>query len=514
MSQLTAPLSDDLLGQRSRRIESLKKLTELGIPCYPAQSKKEFPNHEIKENYGKHENHNVSLTGRIIKWRSMGKIIFAEIEDSSGPIQICLRRDDIKSSPPTGLGWAELKLLDLFDFIEVYGKVGKTQSGEVTIFAENVKILSKTLRPRPNTLDDKESKFRRRYLDMAMHKDVRELFERKAKFWSAVRGILTEEGFTEVFLPVLEHTTGGADAKPFITHHNALDEELFLRISLELYSKRAIGAGFEKVFSIGPVFRNEGMSDEHANEFNHIEWYWAYADYKDQMMLTKKVLTETAKKVYGKTKFETRGHEFDLAGEWKEIDYVQIIKEKFGIDVFESTDEDLKNALDKNEIKIEDGAINRQRMIDNLWKHIRKGISGPAFLVHEPAFMSPLAKPVAANPKVTERFHVILAGTELANGYSEINDPIYQLEQFQSQESLRDKGDEEAQMLDIDFVEMLEYGMPPTTGLGFSERAFWFFENVTAREGTMFPQLRMEYDSITKKIYPFLKEKTVKQEEK
>lgn len=496
----TPQISDDLIGQRTRRIQNLHELQKLGVQCYPAQSKKDTANKFVKDNFIEYEDKYITLAGRIVKWRSMGKIIFAEIEDVSGFIQVLLRKDDLKSSPPDGLSWSEVKYLDLFDFIEVNGKIGKTQAGEITLFAENLKLLSKTLRPRPNTLDDKESRYRRRYLDMAMHKSIREVFERKAKFWSSIRNTLSGENFTEIFLPVLEHTTGGADARPFVTHHNALDEELYLRISLELYSKRAIGAGYEKVFSIGPVFRNEGMSDEHANEFNHIEWYWAYADYKDQMSLTRKVITEVAKAVYGKTTFETRGHKFDLSSEWKEIDYTSIIKEKFGIDVFESTDEEIKKKLEENNLHLE-GAVNRQRMIDNLWKLIRKNISGPAFLINEPAFMSPLAKPVAANPKVTERFHVIIAGTELANGYSEINDPIYQLEQFQAQQNLRDGGDEEAQMLDIDFVEMLEYGMPPTTGLGFSERLFWFLEDISAREGTMFPQLRMEQDTITNKIY-------------
>lgn len=499
-----AQISDDLIGQRTRRIQNMQALTAMGIPCYPAQSQKDVANRLLKEKYHSYEDKNITIAGRITGWRTMGKIIFAEIEDSSGPIQICIRHDEIKSTPPKGLGWSELKLLDLFDFIQVTGKVGKTQAGEITVFADELKILAKAIRPRPNTLDDKESRYRRRYLDLTMHKDARAIFERKAMFWDTIRHALKAENFTEIFVPVLEHTTGGADAKPFITHHNALDQDLYLRISVELYSKRAIASGFEKVFSIGPVFRNEGMSDEHANEYNHIEWYWAYADYRDQMALTRKVMIDVAKSVYGKTEFETRGHKFNLQSEWQEIDYTEVIKEKYGIDIFDSTDEEIKAKLIEKKVHIEEGAMNRQRLIDTLWKMIRKDITGPAFLIHEPAFMSPLSKPVASNPKITERFHVVIAGTELANGYSEINDPIYQLEQFQLQQSMRDSGDDEAQMLDIDFVEMLEYGMPPTTGLGFSERLFWFFENVSAREGTMFPQLKMEYDSITKKIYPFL----------
>jgi lysyl-tRNA synthetase, class II len=496
-------ISDDLIGQRTRRAQNMIELTKLGINCYPAQSKKDLPNQIALDNFSKYENKALTLTGRIVRWRSMGKIVFAELEDASGTIQIMLSKEKLKSSPPVGLSWAEIRYIDIFDFVEVTGNLGKTQAGEITIFASEIKILAKTIRPRPNTLSDKESKYRRRYLDMAMHKGVRDIFVRKAIFWQSIRNVLSSEGFIEVFLPVLERTTGGADAKPFITHHNSLDEDMYLRISLELYSKRAIGAGFEKVFSIGPVFRNEGVSDEHANEFNHIEWYWAYADYNDQMLLTKKIITQVAKKVYGKTAFETRDHKFDFANQWQMIDYSQIIKEKFKLDIFTCTDDELKNALKEHGI-VFDGVHNRQRMIDNLWKFIRKDISGPAFLVNEPAFMSPLAKPKTDDIKLTERFHVIVAGTELANGYTEINDPIYQLEQFKIQQNLRDGGDDEAQMLDIDFIEMLEYGMPPTTGLGFSERLFWFLENITAREGTMFPQLKSEHNPTTKKIYPDL----------
>jgi lysyl-tRNA synthetase class 2 len=467
----------------------------------------------------------------------MGKLIFADIEDTTGKMQICIRRDEYPREAPSSklqapnnsqvpiandtsaeaksdastaqqsrsnqvLSWSELKYLDLGDFIQVAGTLDKTQAGEITLFASEIVLLSKALRPYPNKMDDKDERYRRRYVDMVLHPAVREVTKRKGTFWQTIRNVLVARGFTEIFLPVLEHTTGGADAKPFMTHHNTLDEDLYLRISLELYSKRAIGAGFEKVFSIGPVFRNEGMSDEHANEFNHIEWYWAYADYQDQMKLTREVMIEAAKAVYGKTNFTSRGHSFDLAGEWKQIDYASAIKEKFNVDIFTTSDADIKKILINEGVELDGAALNRQRMIDNLWKLIRKTISGPAFLVNEPAFMSPLAKAKTDDPRLTERFHVVMAGTELANGYSEINDPIYQLEQFRAQESMRESGDAEAQMLDIDFVEMLEYGMPPTTGLGFSERLFWFLEDITAREGAMFPILRNEVDALTKKIYP------------
>ncbi len=512
-------LSDDFIGQRTRRISNLQELKKRGVNCYPAQSKKDISNTTAHAEFESRKGNQLVLAGRVMKWRAMGKLIFADIEDTTGRLQVCIRKDayPLECAQPRVsqvLSWTELKYLDLGDFIQVAGTLDKTQAGEITLFASEIVLLSKALRPYPNKMEDKDERYRRRYVDMVLHPAVREVTKRKGTFWQTIRNVLVARGFTEIFLPVLEHTTGGADAKPFMTHHNTLDEDLYLRISLELYSKRAIGAGFEKVFSIGPVFRNEGMSDEHANEFNHIEWYWAYADYQDQMKLTREVMIEAAKSVYGKTNFTSRGHSFDLAGEWKQIDYASAIKEKFNVDIFTTSDADIKTILINEGVELDGAALNRQRMIDNLWKLIRKTISGPAFLVNEPAFMSPLAKAKTDDPRLTERFHVVMAGTELANGYSEINDPIYQLEQFRAQESMRESGDDEAQMLDIDFVEMLEYGMPPTTGLGFSERLFWFLEDITAREGAMFPILRNEVDQLTKKIYPFLKEREMIKDKK
>lgn len=304
----------------------------------------------------------------------------------------------------------------------------------------------------------------------------------------------------EVEVPIMEAVTGGADAKPFITHHNALDQDFYLRISTELYQKRLIGGGFEKIYTFGPHFRNEGMDDEHLQEFYDIEWYWAYADYKDNMKLVKNLFLEIARKVYGKTDFETRGHKYDLADEWKELDYSNLMKEHFDIDIFNDSDEKILKVIKEKNIEM-GGEVNRNRMIDTLWKSIRATISGPAFLVNQPKFISPLAKSHEDNKELTQRFQVIIAGSELGNGYSEINDPQDQLERFLDQQKLREGGDDEAHMLDIDFVEMLEYGMPPVSGYGHSERVFWFMENVTAREGTFFPQMRHETENSTKEIY-------------
>jgi lysyl-tRNA synthetase class 2 len=491
----------DLIGQREVRLEKLEELRKLGINPYPAKSYKEYKNEEIVEKFSEFEGKQVCLAGRITAWREHGKLIFADIRDQTGDIQVMIRTNEVEKDLEKGhLGQEHFTLLDLADFIEVNGTIGKTKTGQISIMAKNVRLLSKALRPIPRKLEDKEQQFRRRYLDLVINRDRFEMFKRKAKFWQVQRDFLKEEGFMEVEVPILESVTGGADAKPFITHHNALDQDFYLRISTELYQKRLIGAGYEKIYTFGPNFRNEGIDDEHLQEFYDIEWYWAYANYKDNMNLVKKMFRHIAKEVYGKTEFTTRGYTFDLADEWEEIDYTQAIKKKYDIDIFKDDIEDIRKVVDSLHLEIDPDA-NKNRLIDTLWKNIRKDISGPAFLVNQPKFTSPLAKSHDENEEITERFQVIIAGSELGNGYSEINNPLDQLDRFLEQQNLRDEGDEEAHMLDIDFVEMLEYGMPPASGYGHSERIFWFMEDVTAREGTFFPQMRNEIDNTTRKIY-------------
>ena len=503
----------DLLGQREVRLEKLEQLKKLGINPYPAKSFKQYSNGEVKTKYEEFENKEVILAGRIVAWREHGKLVFGNIQDQSDSIQLMIRESELQEDLTKGyLGWDKLALLDLADFVEVYGTIGKTKTGEISVMVKNIRLLAKALRPIPRELKNKDQQFRRRYLDLVIHPDKVKLFERKAKFWQVQREFLKSKGFLEVEVPILEAVTGGADAKPFITHHNALDQDFFLRISTELYQKRLIGAGFEKIYTFGPNFRNEGMDDEHLQEFYDIEWYWAYANYKDNMTLVRELFLEIANKVYGKTEFTTRGHTFDLADEWKEIDYTQIIKERFDIDIFNDSDEKILEVVKKNNIELS-GDINRNRLIDNLWKIIRATISGPAFLVNQPKFVSPLAKAHQENEALTERFQVVIAGSELGNGYSEINDPQDQLARFSEQQNLREQGDDEAQMLDIDFVEMLEYGMPPTSGYGQSERIFWFMEDVSGREGTFFPQMRSELEQSTQKIYEDILPKGKKKKE-
>lgn len=493
--------SDDLTGQRQRRLDAIKKLRELGVNSYPARAEKDYSNAHVREHYSELEGKQITLAGRLMAKREHGKLIFGDLQDQSGKIQILIRMDLLEENlTESFLGWNHLQYIDVGDFIQVSGEINKTQAGEITIFVKQLKLLTKTIRPLPNTFDDKEQRFRRRYLDFTMNPERKKLFERKAKFWQVSREYMNKKGFMEMETPVLELVTGGADAKPFITHHNALDQDFYLRISSELYQKRLIGAGFEKIFVLGPNFRNEGIDDEHLQEYYQLEWYWAYADYRDNMELVRDLFRHVAQGVYGTTKFQTRSHSFDLSDDWTEIDYAGVIKEKYNVDIFQTPDEKIKKILDHHGVDLT-GAVNRNRLIDNLWKLIRKTISGPAFLVKQPMFISPLAKSIPEKPELTERFQIIIAGSELGNGYSEINDPIDQLNRFLDQQKMRDQGDEEAQMLDVDYVEMLEYGMPPTSGYGHSERVFWFFEDVTAREGTLFPQMKHETEEITKKIY-------------
>lgn len=461
--------------------------------------------------FNKLEGDEVTVSGRIISIRKFGKLAFIVIKNNGDTLQLFIKEGSTDTEPNRAN--SELKmphdigLLDTGDFVEATGKVIKTQTGEISVDTMKMRILTKALRPMPASQEgftDKEQRLRRRYVDMNVNEDVRQRFIRRSKFWQATRDFLNNEGFIEINIPVLEHTTGGADANPFVTHMDASDQDLYLRISHELPLKRLIGAGYEKIYDIGPRFRNENYSDEHLPEHIAMEWYWAYADWRAGMALMEKMFATVLEKTFGKLQFDIRGFKIDFANKWQEIDYAEIIKKNFDIDIFECTIEQVQKALKEHKLEVEK-TDNIARGIDKLWKKVRAGISGPAWLINTPEFISPLAKTNPDNPKTVQRFQAVIAGSELSNGYSELNDPRDQLNRFLEQQQMRDAGDEEAQMLDIDYVEMLEYGMPPTCGLGFSERVFWFFEGVTAREGVPFPNLRTEIDETTKSIYPDVK---------
>lgn len=490
---------------RNERLTKLKKLRELGINPYAAHSQKDLSNQVVTDEFSKYDGHTIHLTGRVMGLRKHGKLAFADLTDQSGKIQLLLRESSLSAldNKKNSIGFTELSLIDVGDFIEAEGVVCQSKTGTISLDVKTLRLLTKSIRPLPDTWDglkDPELIYRRRYLDLVLNPAHRALFERKSKFWTVSREFMKAHGFMEIETPVLEHVTGGADAKPFKTHHNALGEDFYMRISTELYQKRLIGAGYEKIFTLGPNFRNEGIDDEHLQEYYQLEWYWAYADYRDNMQLTKELFIELAQKIYGTTKFTRGKHAFDLGGEWKEIDYSGVIMERFGVDIFKASDNELAKVLMEHGVRL-DGAVNRARLVDNLWKLIRQDVAGPAFLINTPKFISPLAKSFPDQEELTERFQIILAGSELCNGYSELNDPQDQLERFREQQAARDAGDDEAQMMDIDYVEMLEYGMPPASGLGVSERLFWFLENVSAREGTLFPQTRRHVSDLTRRIY-------------
>ncbi len=355
-------------------------------------------------------------------------------------------------------------------------------------------MLAKALVPLPEKwhgLQDIEEKLRKRYLDILFNPEVKEMIKKRAIFWNSMREFLIEKGFLEVETPVLEVTTGGADAKAFETHHNALDLDVFLRISTgELWQKKLMVAGFEKTFEIGRQFRNEGMDAEHLQDYTQMEFYWAYADYHMGMEMVEEMYKYVAKKTFGTLKFKIKGFEVELGKKWEKYDYATIISKETGVNIAEASLAEMEKALQKLKVDYDKKGFNKTRAIDNLWKYCRKNIEGPGFLIHLPIEVSPLAKKDEKDPKKVQRFQVIFAGSEMGNGYSELNDPIDQAERFTDQQRLRDKGDEEAQRYDADFIEALEYGMPPTCGFGLSERVFSFLVDKPAREAQIFPLMR------------------------
>ncbi len=495
---------------RDERLRKLDDLRQLGIVAYPANSHRTHILKTVVEDFSKLNGQDVSVVGRVENIRKFGSIAFIVICDQSGSLQLFLEASKVEqldtSLDTSKLGFKELNLLDVGDFIEASGTVIKTKTNEISVDVKQLRILSKSLRPMPTKQDgftNKEERLRRRYVDFNVNKDVRERFIRRSSFWQVTRDFLNSKGFIEINVPVLEHTTGGADATPFVTHMDALDQDFFLRISHELPLKRLVGGGYEKVYDIGPRFRNENYSDEHLPEHIAMEWYWAYADWQDGMKLQTEMFRKVVSDTFGTLQFKFNGQTVDLSKDWEQWDYADAIKQHYGIDVYSCSLDEVKKALADNKLQVEQ-TDNLARSIDKLWKNVRKDVAGPIWLINTPLFISPLAKASPLNVKSVERFQPIVMGSELGTGWSELNDPIDQLERFKQQQVMREQGDSEAQMLDIDYVEMLEYGMPPTCGWGYSERVFWVFEGVTAREGVPFPQLRRELDNVTKSIYPDL----------
>lgn len=479
-----------LLSEHEQRLAKLKKLEELNINPYPAKSNKEIDNLSFLDNFSKYNEVDVSLAGRIRTIRSHGNLSFVIIEDEKASVQVVFSKKDLGPETYKNL----VKLVDVGDFIEVLGNSFLTHKQEKSLLVKSYKLLSKALRPLPDNwygLKNEEERYRKRYLDIIANKEVKEMIYKKSRFWQATRDFLIQKGFLEVETPVLETNPGGADAQAFTTHHNALDIPVYLRISMgELWQKKLMVAGFEKTFEIGRQFRNEGMDADHLQDYSQMEFYWAYADYQMGMNLVKDLYIHIAKEAFNTTKFKIKNFEIDLLDDWQIYDYQKIVLEQTQIDVLNTNEEEIKEKLNELKIDYDKKGFNITRAIDNLWKYCRKNLSGPGFLVNPPISISPLAKRQDDNPNLAQRFQVILAGSEMGNGYSELNNPIDQNNRFKEQQSLREKGDLEAQRHDKDFVEALEYGMPPTCGFGFSERLFSYLMNKSARECQIFPLMR------------------------
>lgn len=506
---------------RVARLKKLEKLRKVGIDPYPAKTDRDFEIGELIKNFEsiQKENKPVTIAGRIMALRSQGAIIFADIFDGTrtedgqaGKFQILLKKGSLNSIQDGTVTPKDFDLfietIDIGDFIQATGTLFITKREEKTLQASKWKISVKTLKPLPEKwhgLQDTEERYRKRYLDFLMNGELRELIVKKSKFWDVTRKFFKERGFLEVETPTLELTTGGAEARPFKTHHNDFDLDMYLRISVgELWQKRLMSAGFPKTFEIGRIYRNEGTSPEHLQEFTNIEFYWSYADYKDGMNLVQVLYKVIAEEIFGKTRFEYDGHTFDLSDEWREIDYTSEIKKQTGIDIEKTTEKEMKEKC--REFKISYQGENKERLIDTLWKYCRKNISGPALVINHPVIVAPLAKRISpsahflakdgreetSNLKMekVQMFQPIIAGSEVGRGYSELNDPVDQKKRFEEQQKLINAGDEEAMMSDFEFVEMLEYGMPPTCGFGFGERLFAILANKPLRELQTFPLMR------------------------
>ncbi len=495
---------------RNERLRKLEELQALGVNPYPARAHRTHDIHTIIDQFDTYQGKTVTVAGRITSIRKFGKLAFIVLRDMSGEMQLFLHAPDVVELDAANsvLGMKQLSLLDTGDFIEATGEVITTKTGEKSVGVKTLRLLTKSLRPMPTELTSKEERFRRRYVDMNVNQEVRARFMRRSKFWQATRQFFESEGFIEVNNTILEATAGGADANPFVSHMDALDQDFYLRISHELPLKRLLVAGFEKVFDVGARFRNENYTEEHLPEHNAMEWYWAYADWEQGMELTERMIRFICDKTWGTRQFTLmngQSVDFGADGEhFPRISFVGVLKEQYGVDVFESSMEEIQAKLKEHGLEVEE-VDNRIRSLDKLWKKYRKTIAGPVYLIDMPVFMQPLAKVSRTDPRLTEQFNLVFGGSEMCKAFSELNDPIDQLGRFVEQQAMRDAGDDEAQMLDIDYVEALEYGMPPACGLGFSERIFWSLEAITAREGVPFPQLRNEIDETTRKIYPELR---------
>lgn len=498
----------DLSEQEINRRESLAELKKLGIDPYPAE---EYPTNafstDIKENFdGNAEPRQVCIAGRMMSRRIMGKASFIEIQDSKGRIQVYVTRDGICPSENKDLYNVVFKrLLDFGDFVGVKGYVFRTQTGEISVHAEELKLLSKSLKPLPvvkekdgktyDSFDDAELRYRQRYVDLIVNKGVKETFVQRATVINTIRKELNAIGATEVETPTLQSIPGGASARPFITHYNALNVDMYMRIATELYLKRLIVGGFEGVYEIGKNFRNEGMDRNHNPEFTCLEFYIAYKDYNWMMSFTEKLLETVCIAVNGKSEREIDGNIVSFKAPYRRLPILEAIKEKTGCDLEGKSEEEIREVCKKLNLEQVDETYGKGKMIDEIFGEFCEGTYiQPTFITDYPVEMSPLTKMHRSKAGLTERFELMVNGKELANAYSELNDPIDQEERFKEQMRLADKGDDEAMVIDQDFLRALQYGMPPTSGIGIGiDRLVMLMTGkTTIQEVLLFPQMRPE----------------------
>ncbi|MEO8819273.1 MAG: lysine--tRNA ligase [Ginsengibacter sp.] len=502
--------NESLSEQQIIRREKLKELSNLGIDAYPAES---FPVNIsarfIKENYKGEENKDdfsdVCVAGRILSIRDMGKASFAVLQDASGKIQLYIRRDDISQDEDKTLYnivWK--KLVDIGDIIGVKGFVFTTKTGETSIHVSELKILSKSLRPLPvvkekdgETFDevtDAEFRYRQRYADLIVNPHVKEIFIKRTKMINAMRDFLNERGALEVDTPILQNIPGGAAARPFKTHHNALDVPFYLRIANELYLKRLIVGGFEWVYEFSRNFRNEGMDRTHNPEFTVLEFYVAYKDYLWMMEITEQLLEKTAMAVNGTTKVLSGDKEIDFKAPYKRISMYDAIKEFTGIDITDKDENGLREVCQQLGIHA-DKTMGKGKLVDEIFSEkCESHFVQPTFIIDYPVEMSPLTKKHRSKPGLVERFELIVNGKEIANAYTELNDPLEQKQRFEEQLKLMERGDDEAMFIDYDFLRALEYGMPPTSGIGFGiDRIVMLLTNQSSiQDVLLFPQMKPE----------------------
>ena len=489
--------------QQIIRREKLAKIRELGINPYPAEL---FNISHTADDINKNfiENSKVVVAGRLMSRRIQGKASFAELMDSSGKIQVYFNRDEIcPDDDKTKYNDLYKKLLDIGDIIGITGELFRTQVGEKTILVKDFKLLSKSLRPLPlpktdsqgktyDEFNDPEQRYRMRYLDLIVNHDIKETFIKRSKIVSSIRNFLTNLNYLEVETPILQPIPGGAAARPFITHHNALNIPLYLRIANELYLKRLIVGGYDGVFEFAKDFRNEGMDRTHNPEFTNLEFYVAYKDYNWMMKTTEKLLEKVAMDVNGKYELDFGDHVINFKGPYKKISILDSIKENTGYDLTNMSESEIFNTAKKLGIDV-DETMGKGKLIDEIFgEKCESKYIQPTFIIDYPKEMSPLTKEHRKNPELTERFELLINGSEIANAYSELNDPIDQLERFEDQLKLSEKGDKEAMFIDYDFIKSLEYGMPPTSGIGFGiDRLVMLLTNKKSiQEVIFFPQMK------------------------